>query len=222
MADSGISAGGGLPFQLPPGVQFPTVTYDPGGQWSEGSGGQWTPGSGSDLPGGGDTGQPAGSNSSINVGPGQIPSSVYNQLVSSGLIPQGATDATANSALQQVMSALGLSGAGGMSSLIPLLSLLGPAAGGILGYLRSGQATQQVQAGIKNAQGAVSNILGQNSPYSAYLNVGPTALKNLQGMNWNPIQMAALGSTSGPAAGATPVAGAFPQASLSSLMRRGR
>src|SRR5262249_16692016 len=143
--------------------------------------------SGGDLPGGGDTGQPVGPPSSFNVGPGQIPSDVYQRLIDYGLLPQGATDVKAppppSGGIK--VSALGAwTGSDLMSwlrALGPLgaAAILGPLLGGALGYVRTGRAADQVVSGIGNANQAAQTILGGQSPFAPFQTIGNQALGKL-------------------------------------------
>lgn len=179
---------------------FPTNVGPSGSAWDPGTNGpsgNWT--SGNELPGGtGDTGNPTTPGSSFNVGPGQIPSDIYNQLVQSGLLTPGAN--------VPVLTGHGLTlpgaggGAGGKgsafsmtnpdgsinwASLIPLLASLG---GGAYAAYNTNKAAGQMTDAIKSANTQISSIIGQQQGgYAPYQQMGTTALGNLANYQYHPL-----------------------------------
>lgn len=171
--------------------------------------------SGMDLPGGGDTGQPTGPGSSFNVGPGQIPSSIYQALISSGLLKPGAnvptltgyggtgTPGGGGGGASSLARMLGLSGADGGMNLPALLSMLAPLLGAGLSYKATQKATDQMSSAVKDANAQATSILGgATGMYAPYMQAGQAALGKAQGLGFQPLA-GKFGPLHGPGATAT-------------------
>lgn len=122
----------------------------------------------------------------------------------------------------QMLRALGLSSGGGagggMSSLLPLLSLLGIGAGGFMNSSATNKASDQMVQATKDANDAVTKILGgQQAAYTPYTQLGAGAAAALPGLAFKPLagNFKPLGS----GAAMAPTGGGM---TLSNLMRRGR
>ena len=162
--------------------------------WSNGAG-DWT--GGYDLPGGGDTGFDLGPGSSFDVGPGQIPSDVYQYLLQLGALGPGMSTSMPNGrgggsgggggALSGLGKLLGLGQGGDMSGLLGLLGSIG---GGLLNYNATNKASDQLQQGIKDSNKVITDTLsGNNALYEPWRQAGLTALDKFQ--NQAPSNLAA-------------------------------
>lgn len=118
-----------------------------------------------------------------------------------------ATGATSTDANYSGTAGAGIAGAGGLGSLLQSLGLgsgaaglaglagiLAPLAGGLYSANKTNQATQQVLGGINNANTAIKGILGAPSVYAPYTGAGQTAISKLNGMNFQPMNFAPLGT----------------------------
>ena len=78
-----------------------------------------------------------------------------------------------------------LTGGGGYGSL---LAMLAPALGGALRYRTTNRASDQMQNAAKDANALVSGIYGKSEGmYMPYVNAGQSALKNAQGLIYQPL-----------------------------------
>ena len=174
---SGFDLGGGGD----PSTSLPINPIDP-------TTGSWV--SGSDLPGGGDTGNPVGPSTSFNVGPGQTPSQIYQQLVSAGLLPQGAQGVSVpggstgggSGGTSKGTNGL-LTNADGSINWPSLLGMLAPLLSGAYTSSQTGKATQQMLDAINNANSTITSTLGGNPAlYQPYRDVGSVGLSRLTSM----------------------------------------
>lgn len=115
--------------------------------------------------------------------------------------------------LGSILSGLGLGNVGGLGWLAALAPLLG----GLYAANRTGKATDQVLAGIGNANTDIKSILGGPSAFAPYVSAGQNALTQASNMNWTPLapQFGPLGGRPipGQATAAQPT-------SMASLLRR--
>jgi hypothetical protein len=115
-----------------------------------------------------------------------------------------------------LMKALGLGTGSGMSSLIPLLSMLGIGAGGIMNRNATNKGAGLMVQAAKDANDMVAKTIGERSgAYAPYNAMGANAAAALPGLAYKPIagNFRPLGS------GAAMQGGGM---TLSNLMRRGR
>jgi hypothetical protein len=210
------------------GDGFNMTNPDDWSGWSSGdfgggssSGGGWN--SGYDLPGGGDTGGALQPGSSFEVGPGQIPSDIYQQLINlGGLSPGmdtnipggGKGGAAAGSTIASLLKSLGLTNSAGDANLASILGLLGTAAGGYMNYNATGKATQQMTDAVNKANETITSLLGPSAAaFKPYSDMGAAAVGKLQAL-----PQSNLAANFGPLGAGRGIGG---PTSFASLMKKG-
>jgi hypothetical protein len=141
--------------------------------------------------------------SGVSGVPGGSQDQVGSDYATGGSTP-GSSDPTTQglgatptpSGLTTILQRMGLLDKNGDINPLMAMSLLGPAAGGLISALSTKKATDQVQQGITNAQNAVAKTLGGPSPFTAYTNMGNAAAGAALGLTFKPTTFAPLGSSS--------------------------
>lgn len=151
----------------------------------------WT--SGQDLAGGADgSGFTNLPQTSFNVGPGQTPSQIYQQLISSGLLTPGANNPvltgngiTGNSPAAGGSGTSSLSSLGGLGGL---LSILAPLLAGAYQSSQISQASQTQQQAAQQANQLISGIYGQSQGlYQPFVQGGQAAMTNAANSVYKPM-----------------------------------
>lgn len=152
----------------------------------------WT--SGQDLAGGADgSGFVNLPQTSFNVGPGQIPSQIYQALISSGALTPGANIPTiAGNGLTGSGSGGTGGGAGaggsGTPTLSSLLTSLLPLLAGAYQANNVQQASQAQQQAAKDANSYISNLYGQSQGlYQPFVQGGQAAMTNAANSVYKPM-----------------------------------